>query len=192
MESPIDVVRRFCAAWSDNVSTAELVAFFADNAVYQNIPLATITGREAIATNVDSFIRPGRPGIEAIEFRLVNIAANGPVVMTERIDVFKLSETGRSSYLSWGLSRSTAARSAPGGTISTRTSSTADREQVRSIRFAQACIDESRVRCDLARPSRFGPEAGPGPRPGWPYSRGLASLLHHTGDDQGAVPRQCR
>jgi len=32
MESPIDVVRRFCAAWSDNVSTVELAAFFTDDA----------------------------------------------------------------------------------------------------------------------------------------------------------------
>ena len=28
MESPIEVVRRFCAAWSDNVGAAELAAFF--------------------------------------------------------------------------------------------------------------------------------------------------------------------
>ena len=34
MESPTDLVRRFCAAWSDNVSTVELIAFFADDAVY--------------------------------------------------------------------------------------------------------------------------------------------------------------
>lgn len=97
MESPIDVVRRFCAAWSDNVSTAELAAFFTDDAVYQNMPLAPVTGRDAIASNIASFIRPGPPGIEAIEFRLVHIAANGPVVMTERIDVFTVS--GRSFEL---------------------------------------------------------------------------------------------
>lgn len=58
MESPIDVVRRFCAAWSDNVSTVELAAFFTDDAVYQNVPLAPITGRDAIANNIASFIRP--------------------------------------------------------------------------------------------------------------------------------------
>ena len=92
MESPIEVVRRFCAAWSDNVSTVELTAFFSDDAVYQNIPLAPVTGRDAIADNIASFIRPGPPGIESIEFRLVNIASSGPVVMTERIDVFKLSD----------------------------------------------------------------------------------------------------
>ena len=90
MESPIEVVRRFCAAWSDNIETAELAAFFTDDAVYHNIPLAPVTGREAIANNIASFIRPGAPGIESIQFRVINIAANGPVVMTERVDVFKL------------------------------------------------------------------------------------------------------
>jgi limonene-1,2-epoxide hydrolase len=90
MESPIDVVRKFCAAWSANVATAELAAFFTDDAVYHNIPMAPVIGREAIAKNIASFIRPGAPGIEAIEFRVINIAANGPVVMTERVDHFKL------------------------------------------------------------------------------------------------------
>ena len=90
MESPIDVVRRFCAAWSDNRPTAELAAFFTDDAVYHNIPMAPVTGREAIAKNIASFIRPGAPGIESIQFRVIHIAANGPVVMTERVDAFKL------------------------------------------------------------------------------------------------------
>ena len=91
MESPIEVVRRFCAAWSANVGTVELAAFFTDDAVYHNIPQAPVTGREAIANTIDSFIRPGPPGIEGIEFHVINIAASGPVVMTERMDVFRLS-----------------------------------------------------------------------------------------------------
>src|ERR1700733_10420348 len=82
MESPIEVVRRFCAAWSDNVGAGELAAYFTDDAVYHNIPLAPVTGREAIAKTISSFIRPGAPGIESIDFRVINIAANGPVVMT--------------------------------------------------------------------------------------------------------------
>jgi len=90
MESPIEVVRRFCAAWSDNAGAADLAAFFTDDAVYHNIPLAPVTGREAIANNIATFIRPGAPGIETLELRVINIAANGPVVMTERVDVFKL------------------------------------------------------------------------------------------------------
>ena len=90
MESPIELVRRFCAAWSDNASAAELAAFFSDDAVYHNIPLEPVIGRKAITNNIASFIRPGAPGIESIQFRVVNIAANGAVVMTERVDKFKL------------------------------------------------------------------------------------------------------
>src|SRR5258708_134653 len=90
MESPIEVVRRLCAAWADNIGAADLAAFFTNDAVYHNIPLAPVTGKEAIANNIAKFIRPGAPGIESIQFRVINIAANGPVVMTERADVFKL------------------------------------------------------------------------------------------------------
>ena len=42
MESPIEVVRRFCAAWSDGIGALDLAAFFTDDAVYHNIPLALI------------------------------------------------------------------------------------------------------------------------------------------------------
>ena len=45
MESPIEVVRRFCAAWSDDMAAADLAAFFTDDAVYHNIPLAAVTGK---------------------------------------------------------------------------------------------------------------------------------------------------
>src|SRR5919109_867860 len=92
MESPIEVVRRFCAAWSDGMGAGDLAGFFTDDAVYHNIPLAPVTGREAIANTIATFIRPGPPGIESIEFRVINIAADGPVVMTERVDVFKLPD----------------------------------------------------------------------------------------------------
>src|SRR5438105_2976413 len=98
MESPIEVVRRFCAAWGSNMATADLAAFFTDDAVYHNIPFAPVIGRDAIGKNIGSFIRPGKaaaPGIvpvESIDFRIINIAANGPVVMTERVDVFTLPD----------------------------------------------------------------------------------------------------
>jgi limonene-1,2-epoxide hydrolase len=97
MEKPIELVRRFCAAWGNNMATAELAAFFTDDAVYHNMPMAPVIGRKAIANNIASFIRPGKaaaPGIvpvESIDFRVINIAANGPVVMTERVDVFTLA-----------------------------------------------------------------------------------------------------
>jgi limonene-1,2-epoxide hydrolase len=91
MESPIELVRRFCAAWSEDKDVVELAEFFTDDAFYHNIPLEPVTGKANIANNFATVVRPGPPGIESIDFRVINIAANGPVVMTERIDVFKLS-----------------------------------------------------------------------------------------------------
>ena len=91
METSIELVRRFCAAWSENRPAHELAAFFTDDAVYHNMPMEPVAGRAAIEDNFATFIRPGPPGIERIDFRLVNIAAAGPVVMTERVDVFTLS-----------------------------------------------------------------------------------------------------
>jgi limonene-1,2-epoxide hydrolase len=92
MESPIEVVRSFCEAWSDDMPTAALAAFFCDDAIYHNMPGEPVVGKQNIADNFSSFIRPGPPGIEGIDFRVINIAASGPIVMTERVDVFRLPD----------------------------------------------------------------------------------------------------
>ena len=92
MESPIELVRRFCAAWSNDAPTAELAAFFTDAAFYHNMMMDPINGKDAIAKNFASFIRPGAPGIESLKLRIVNIAASGPIVLTERVDYFKTAE----------------------------------------------------------------------------------------------------
>lgn len=92
MESPIEVVRRFCEAWSEGMEADDLAAFFTDDAVYHNIPLVPIRGREAIANNFATFIRPGPPGVEGLDLRIINIAVDGPVVLTERVDAFKLPD----------------------------------------------------------------------------------------------------
>ena len=82
-ETPIEVVRRFCAVWS-NVDPDDIAEFFTDDAVYHNIPMDPITGRDAIK----SFIAGFAGGAEQIDFRVRNIVADGPVVLTERVDVF--------------------------------------------------------------------------------------------------------
>src|SRR5258705_936248 len=92
MESPIEVVRRFCAAWGNNMATADLTAFFTDDAVYHNIPFAPVIGREAIGKNIGSVIRPGRAAaagagsVVSIDFRIIEIAANRSVVRIQRVD----------------------------------------------------------------------------------------------------------
>jgi limonene-1,2-epoxide hydrolase len=82
-ELPIDTVRRFCAAWAEGDLDA-LMAFFAEDAVYHNIPVAPVTGRDQIRSTVEGFTA----GVESVEFRLDAVAADGGTVLTERLDVF--------------------------------------------------------------------------------------------------------
>lgn len=84
-ETPTEVVRRFCAAWS-NINPDELAEFFTDDAVYHNIPISPVTGRDTIKSTIAGFTG----GVEKIEFRVRNLVADGPIVMTERVDVFVL------------------------------------------------------------------------------------------------------
>jgi limonene-1,2-epoxide hydrolase len=84
-ETPIETVRRFCAVWS-NFDPDGVAEFFTDDAVYHNIPMDPITGRDAIK----SFIAGFAGAAEQIEFQVRNIVADGPVVLTERVDVFLL------------------------------------------------------------------------------------------------------
>ena len=85
MSSPTEIVKKFCDAWSNNDLDA-LMAFFADDAVYHNIPIDPVKGVDTIRSTIAGFTQ----GVEKIEFRVDNIAADGDVVMTERVDVFHL------------------------------------------------------------------------------------------------------
>jgi limonene-1,2-epoxide hydrolase len=80
---PTDVVERFCAAWSDGDLDA-ILAFFTPDAVYHNIPMAPVNGVDQIRATITGFIG----GVDKIEFRVNNIAANGNAVLTERVDAF--------------------------------------------------------------------------------------------------------
>jgi limonene-1,2-epoxide hydrolase len=82
-DSPIDLVRRFCAAWGkDDLDT--IVGYFTDDAVYHNIPLEPVVGPAQIKATIEGF----SGGVESIEFRVDAIAADGATVLTERHDIF--------------------------------------------------------------------------------------------------------
>lgn len=77
------IVTKFCAAWADaDVDT--LVAYFTEDAVYHNIPMEPVVGREAIRAFLEGFV--GQFG--GIEFRIHRQSSTGGVVMNERTDVF--------------------------------------------------------------------------------------------------------
>jgi limonene-1,2-epoxide hydrolase len=82
-DAPVEVVRRFCAAWADGDLDA-IVGAFTDDAVYHNIPLDPVVGPEAIRTFIEGFIG----GVDSVEFQIRTIVGSGDVVLTERVDVF--------------------------------------------------------------------------------------------------------
>ena len=83
MAQPIDVVREFCALWEKGDLDA-IVESFTEDAVYHNIPVAPVTGKDAIRATIAGFTG----GVDTIEFRVLNISADGNVVLTERVDAF--------------------------------------------------------------------------------------------------------
>ena len=80
---PTELVTRFCDAWGDGDVDA-ILGFFTPDAVYHNIPLAPVTGVDAIRATIEGFAG----GVDKIEFRVGHIAATGNVVLTERVDAF--------------------------------------------------------------------------------------------------------
>lgn len=77
------VVRDFCAAWSRK-DADELLAFFTDDAVYHNVPMAPVQGKAAIREVFGLFLPPS----ESIDWEMVHLAAAGDLVFTERVDRF--------------------------------------------------------------------------------------------------------
>lgn len=83
--SPEQIVREFLAAWPRK-KIDELVGYFTDDAVYHNVPVAPIVGKQAIREVFEGFL-----GAFDIELIVVNAGANGNTVFTERIDRFWLN-----------------------------------------------------------------------------------------------------
>ena len=81
----IDLVRRFCAAWSQSkLDIPTILTFFTDDAVYHNMPIQPIQGKDAIKGVIEQFMTP----FERCDWEVLRIAASGDTVLTERIDRF--------------------------------------------------------------------------------------------------------
>jgi limonene-1,2-epoxide hydrolase len=85
-------VREFCAAWSRR-NIDELLEYFTDDAVYHNVPVEPVQGKEAIRGVLNMFVPPA----EKIDFEMLHVASNGALVFTERVDRFLIG--GRSIAL---------------------------------------------------------------------------------------------
>ena len=81
----IDLIKRFCAVWSaSSVDVAKVLDFFTDNAIYHNMPIQAIQGKDAIKGMIEQFLAP----FERCDWEVKHIAADGNSVLTERIDRF--------------------------------------------------------------------------------------------------------
>ncbi len=82
MTHPVDVVREFCALMERRDPEA-LRPLLADDAVYQNVGMPAFTGVDAIVENMGAQFSMFP---DAYAFEIVNIASDGSVVLTERLD----------------------------------------------------------------------------------------------------------
>jgi limonene-1,2-epoxide hydrolase len=87
MPEPIEIVTNFCAAWS-KLDLDDMMRYFSNDAVYHNIPVEPVQGRDDIRTTIATFTT----GWDRVDFDIRNILADGRFVMTERIDRFCSSE----------------------------------------------------------------------------------------------------
>jgi limonene-1,2-epoxide hydrolase len=82
MSSPADVVRKFCALMEQRDAEA-LRPLLAEGAIYQNVGMPAFTGPDAIADNMAAQFAMFP---DAYAFEIVNLASEGSVVLTERLD----------------------------------------------------------------------------------------------------------
>ncbi|GAB4331683.1 MAG: limonene-1,2-epoxide hydrolase family protein [Dehalococcoidia bacterium] len=76
-----DVVRDFCAAFS-RLDVDEVMGYFTDDAVYHNMPAQPLNGKDAIRQAIQAFLG----NWSRTQWDILNIAADGDIVFTERVD----------------------------------------------------------------------------------------------------------
>ncbi len=82
--TPIETITAFIAAW-DEYDLEKIYSYMADDIVWEDVPLSTVTGIDQVRAKMDGF-----PGVEACGFDTHHIAANGNTVLTERTDWFEM------------------------------------------------------------------------------------------------------
>jgi limonene-1,2-epoxide hydrolase len=82
--TPDQLVTEFCGLWA-NPEVERLAGFFAEDAVYHNMPLQPISGRAAITEFLKAFVA----GYDGIDFLVHRQFSVGAVVMNERTDVLR-------------------------------------------------------------------------------------------------------
>ncbi len=85
MSDNTDLVTAFCRAWSSR-DVDEILGYFAEDAVYHNMPMPPMQGKPAIKTLLQQIVSP----TTWIEWETLNMAEAGSIVFTERVDRFEM------------------------------------------------------------------------------------------------------
>lgn len=83
MADAADVVKEFIATWPSG-DIKKLMSFFSADAVYHNMPMDPVSGLEAIEATIAGFMGM----VDQVRFDTLHLMADGPLVMTERVDYF--------------------------------------------------------------------------------------------------------
>jgi limonene-1,2-epoxide hydrolase len=85
MPTAVETVRDFMAAFVQAWPTADtttLGSYFNEDSIYHNVPLEPVRGRAAIEATFAEFMRIGGQ----VDVEMIHMVAEGPIVMTERVD----------------------------------------------------------------------------------------------------------
>ena len=81
------VVREFCAAFTAHDAEA-VRPFFTEDVVYHNIPMDPAVGADAAVGFLAGFLNM----CDKMEIEITNLAVDGNVVLTERVDTFTVGD----------------------------------------------------------------------------------------------------
>ncbi len=87
MSAESDLILRMIDGFN-KIDLDAIVACFADDAIYDNVPMAAVQGTDAIRKTLQGFMGAA----SEVQWDIVNIVADGGVVLTERVDKFKVND----------------------------------------------------------------------------------------------------
>jgi limonene-1,2-epoxide hydrolase len=79
-----ELVTEFCKLWA-SPNPDELAGYFTEDAVYHNIPMEPVRGREAIREFIAGFLA----AFDGIDFEVHRQVSDGALVMNERTDTMR-------------------------------------------------------------------------------------------------------
>jgi limonene-1,2-epoxide hydrolase len=85
MANNADIIRNFINAWS-RLDADELVEYFTADGTYYNMPTAPVSGHANLRAFIKGFLR----GWTSTQWDVINLIAQGDLVIAERVDRTKV------------------------------------------------------------------------------------------------------